>query len=415
MGRWLKAAYLIAPWVAFSAACGGPPLTPASDTGPTPADAPPSTVSRPEVKPLPSPTPVPEATSTLSVSFPAPVAATVAIPIPPVSPSTPTAVATPDTIPTATLFPTEPPHPLPTFPHTPEPTPTTRPTAALSPLPTSTPIPTLVPTPIPASPAVDIASQGESATSEGTYLIADGKTDTYELISSVLGWNPIENPDCGHPEFGPHIAQEWDDDLEKYAFVFYIHVSFDNDRCKNFDRQRNEIKAYSSSLDYLKGFLGETITYRWRFKLDDGFQPSSNFTHIHQLKDYGGNISSPIITLSPRIGSPDILEIAHYDSTRIHAVLGTAPLELFTGVWVEAYERMTFGHEGSYSIELRNLSTGALLLAYDDPNIDLWRFGAEFVRPKWGIYRSLNSQEYLRDEQVHFDRFCLAKGGDDCP
>ena len=90
-------------------------------------------------------------------------------------------------------------------------------------------------------------------------------------------------------------------------------------------------------------------------------------------------------------------------------------MKLFKGVWVEAYERMTYGHHGSYSIELRNLSTGALLLAYDDPDIDLWRVGAEFVRPKWGIYRSLDSQEYLRDEQVRFDRFCLAKGNDDCP
>ena len=56
-----------------------------------------------------------------------------------------------------------------------------------------------------------------------------------------------------------------------------------------------------------------------------------------------------------------------------------------------------------------------MLLVYDDPDIDLWRFGAEFVRPKWGIYRSLNSKEYLRDEQVRFDQFCLAKGDDDCP
>lgn len=64
---------------------------------------------------------------------------------------------------------------------------------------------------------------------------------------------------------------------------------------------------------------------------------------------------------------------------------------------------------------MRNLKTGALLLAHEDSDIDLWRVGAEFIRPKWGIYRSLNSQEYLRDEQVRFDQFCLAKGDDDCP
>ena len=36
------------------------------------------------------------------------------------------------------------------------------------------------------------------------------------------------------------------------------------------------------------------------------------------------------------------------------------------------------------------------------------------IRPKWGIYRSLNNAQQLRDEQVHYDRFCLAKGTDDC-
>ena len=41
--------------------------------------------------------------------------------------------------------------------------------------------------------------------------------------------------------------------------------------------------------------------------------------------------------------------------------------------------------------------------------------GQEGVRPKWGIYRRLDSQEYLRDEQVRFDGFGLAKGDDDCP
>lgn len=91
------------------------------------------------------------------------------------------------------------------------------------------------------------------------------------------------------------------------------------------------------------------------------------------------------------------------------------PLEPFKGVWIDAYERMTYGHSGTYSMELRNLNTGELLLAHEELDIDLWRTGAEFVRPKWGIYRSLNSQEYLRDEQVGFDRFCLAKGDDDCP
>lgn len=86
------------------------------------------------------------------------------------------------------------------------------------------------------------------------YLIADGQTDTYTLINRTLGGTAVETPDCSHRDFGPHITQEFDQDLGRYTFVFHIHVVPDNDRCVAFDRQRNEIKTYGPSPAYLKGF-----------------------------------------------------------------------------------------------------------------------------------------------------------------
>src|SRR5215467_13337174 len=143
------------------------------------------------------------------------------------------------------------------------------------------------------------------------FLNADGQTDTYRLIGSVLGGSPIDSPDCSHPEFGPHIVQQWDNCLGEYVFAFYIHVTPDNDRCVAFDRQRNEIKTYGPSPDSLKGFLGDTLTHAWIFKLDSGFQASKNFTHIHQIKAGDGDDGAPIITLTPRKGSPDQIQIIH--------------------------------------------------------------------------------------------------------
>ncbi len=249
-----------------------------------------------------------------------------------------------------------------------------------------------------------------------TYLIADGETDTtYSLISSVLGGNPIEVPDCSHPEFGPHITQEWDNDLGKYSFVFYIHVTPDNDRCVATDRQRNEIKTYSPSPAYLKGFLGDSVTFRWRFKLDGGFQPSSSFTHIHQIKAGDGDANSPNITLTPRSGNPDRLQLIHVNSSGVSQTLANTDLSAFKGAWVEAYEQITYGFDGTYSIQITNVSDGTLLFSYSNGDIDLWRSGTTFVRPKWGIYRSLSRPSDLRDEAVRFDSFCLAKGSDDCP
>lgn len=247
-----------------------------------------------------------------------------------------------------------------------------------------------------------------------TVLAADGQTDTYTLVNSVLGGTAEETPDCSHPDFGPHITQDFDNDLMDYVFVFSIHVTPDNDRCVAFDRQRVEIKTYGPSPDYLKGFYGDTVTLRWQFKLDAGFQPSPNFTHIHQIKAGDGDDASPIVTITLRAGSPDHLQLIHVDSANVSHTVANIDLAPFKGAWVDAYEQITYGSNGTYSLTLTNIADGTVLLSYSNANIDLWRTGTTFVRPKWGIYRSLNSSSYLRDEAVRFYHFCLAKGSDDC-
>lgn len=95
--------------------------------------------------------------------------------------------------------------------------------------------------------------------------------------------------------------------------------------------------------------------------------------------------------------------------------MATTALAPFKGAWVEAYEVIMYGFVGSYAITLTRVNDGTNLLSYSADQIDMWRNQTTFVRPKWGIYRSLNNPSYLRDEDVRFDSFCLAKGSDDCP
>jgi hypothetical protein len=244
-------------------------------------------------------------------------------------------------------------------------------------------------------------------------LTADGHTAPYARIQSVLG-APAETPDCSHPGFGPHITQAMDDEIGRNVFVFHAHVVPDNDRCKNFDRSRIEIKTEGSSPSYVKGFLNDSVTYRWRFRLPEGFQPSSNFTHIHQIKAFDGDAGAPIITLTPRRGAPNKLQLIHIGSTHALTTLAETDLAPFIGTWVEAYEKITYGPHGAYSIKISRLKDGVELLSYAKSDMDLWRKGTTVERPKWGIYRSLKDPEQLRDEQVKFDRFCIAKGKDDC-
>ncbi len=143
-------------------------------------------------------------------------------------------------------------------------------------------------------------------------LKADEPGNTYELISSVLapGNSPVESADYNklgnHSSFGRHIAEVWDADLKANVFEFYAHIDYvntdktattDNEPVADVaDKQRIEIKTYGPSPDNLKGTLGETITYQWKFKLPKGFQPSTNFTHLHQIKAVGGTQDIPIWT-----------------------------------------------------------------------------------------------------------------------
>src|SRR4030065_2957087 len=239
-------------------------------------------------------------------------------------------------------------------------------------------------------------------------LEADGSGNTYELINSVLapGYNVVENPESVHPECGRHIAEVWDSVLNQYVFEFYIHVTPDNDRCINYDRQRVEIKTYDQSPDSLIGVVGETITYKWKFKLPLGFQPSSNFTHIHQIKPVGGDDGNPIFALTPRKGSPNRLELKHNNTTVVEIV----ELSLIEDVWVECTE-VIYVHpiNGTYSMTIKKVSDGTTLLSYNNNNIMTIRPDNNFIRPKWGIYRSLLSPSDLRDEAVRFASFYISE------
>lgn len=240
-------------------------------------------------------------------------------------------------------------------------------------------------------------------------LSADGPGDTYELITDILaeGYNPVEVPDCGHSNFGRHIDEIWDTDLGSYVFRFHAHVDEDDDRCINSDRQRIEIKTYNQSADSLKAVEGETVVYKWKFKLDDGFQPSSSFTHLHQIKAVGGpEVSMPKITLTARKSNPNRLELRYAQNTS-QVTLTRVDLAPFEGEWVEATETILFGENGTYSIQIQRISDGLMLLDYSEPDIRMWNTDAEFLRPKWGIYRSLNNAQDLRDEIVSFADFVI--------
>jgi len=225
---------------------------------------------------------------------------------------------------------------------------------------------------------------------EGRNLMtADGPGGTYELLQGAY---TVEVPDCGH--MVPHITEEMDEQLGKNVFVFHAHVNEDNDRCQNFDRQRTEIRARAGEII---GQTGDTVYYRWKFKLPAGFQTSPNFTHIFQIKS---DLAPPIMTLTPR-GT----EIAIDGRIGVH---GTTELQKLIDTWVVVDLKILYSHEGQVEMAIRRLSDKEMLFFYSAP-ADMWDDAAGGHDIKFGIYRSLNSREQLRDEQVRFADFCGSK------
>jgi len=250
-----------------------------------------------------------------------------------------------------------------------------------------------------------------------TFLEANGHlNETYRLINSAFGGNALEVPDCAHPNDEPHITQQKDAELNRSVFAFHLHLEQDNDRCRKFDRQRVEIKVPLSAPSNLIGYQEDTVTFSWNFRLDSKFQPSSKFTCIHQLKATGGaDAALPLISIDLRQnGTFKTLEVIYTGRGGMKRVIKSDDLSLFAGKWIHAKEEVTYSSRvRKYYLELARIHDGQHLMSVNATNMDMWRDGADNVRPKWGIYRSLTGIGALRDEHVYFDNFCLSKGSID--
>lgn len=248
-------------------------------------------------------------------------------------------------------------------------------------------------------------------------ISADGPGNTYELLESH-GFG-LETPDCGHAV--RHIREVFDSVLNKNVFAFDSHRDLDDDRCGATDRQRIEVKTAPGSTNQttLQHANGQTAYYRWKFKLPVGFQPSPNFTHIFQIKaQSGGDEGAPLVTITPRAGSPELMQIIWTapSGQSGSGTKATANLSLFKDVWVEAYVEYKSADAGYVNLSLKRLSDGATLLTWNSGTVDTWRSGNNYNRGKWGIYRSLNSISYLRDETVNFNDWCVSEtGASQCP
>ena len=270
-------------------------------------------------------------------------------------------------------------------------------------------------TPRPSDPVVDTE---EFTVLTTRTLDADGDQsglDTYDLIRAFGGDyvpGPIEAPDLypiNHPGVR-HIYEDFDADIGNH-FVFIAHrdIDIDRDRIENDDRQRNEIKTYDQSEEAVKGYENETFIYTWKFKINADMEVSTRFSHFFQLKAVGGDSSHPILTISgaERSGEDGIEVRYGPNDTRLQR----QPWSMVTGEWVEVYCRATFADSAGLRLIATRMSDGEVIFDIDEADLDLWRGddASHFVRPKWGIYRSILDLDNLRpdEENVRFANFAV--------
>ena len=245
--------------------------------------------------------------------------------------------------------------------------------------------------------------------------VSSGKS-AYDLIRAFGGSRSIESPDLysvNHPGV-PHIFEDTDDVVGDH-FVFVVHRDEDRDRDRQniTDRQRNEIKTYKISERAVKGFENETLVFRWFFRINENMTISRRFTHLFQLKAVGGDDKQPMITITgAKRSGEDGIEVRHSPSSG-GTVLQRTDWSEVTGEWLQAYCRATFSEGGTLRLIVRRVSDNANVFDIDVTDLDLWRGESRehFVRPKWGIYRSILLPDELRpdEEEVRFADFSISK------
>lgn len=259
---------------------------------------------------------------------------------------------------------------------------------------------------------------------DGTLIANGDDAKTYELITSCGYFYETPDNSGGHAaEPFRHIQQSWDEQLGKYVFDFIIHTENDDDRgmAKIRDRQRNEIKTDNKSPEHMKAREGESLQMSWKFKLPEGMQTTSRFTHIHQIKgtdnkNHTADVGHPVVTFTVRSmknGKQQFQVIYTGRAGSENETLAKVDMAEFTGEWVSVVETVNFSEKGSYSLRIERLSDGKVLVDIRGIERDFWREGAVAMRPKWGIYRWFGKERSnigeLRDECLKFADFSVIK------
>lgn len=256
----------------------------------------------------------------------------------------------------------------------------------------------------------------EPVITEEIKLKAKTGTKAILQVQKAFGKYSIETPKIfkGNDKEFEHIQIVKDNELES-AFMFTLRRDIDGDRDKAWprgkERQRNEIKGYQRSPEPMKAKLRETHHIKWYLKIDKSFQINKEFCHFFQLKAVGSkNINDPVLTLSgvTERGKPQ-LQLQWWSLENSGRIFLT-DWENSKDKWLICECISNYSKKGSIHFSIRSLD-GKINLKKQLNDLETWREGFEFIRPKWGIYRSLAKEKNKlnQQDQIWMNNFSIRK------
>lgn len=155
------------------------------------------------------------------------------------------------------------------------------------------------------------------------------------------------------------------------------------------DRQRNEVKGMrTSGSSYLKILENQTWRISYQMYIPATLDSTTGFTHIAQMKTPGSG--APLYTMSlPVSGGTPKINVRYWDEDEQTHEVGSTSLNPIQGKWLDVTFEFKASDDGYLRWILRDGSTTLVDRRLDDT--DLWRGDDEYLRPKWGIYRSIES------------------------
>ncbi|TCO58042.1 hypothetical protein [Actinocrispum wychmicini] len=202
----------------------------------------------------------------------------------------------------------------------------------------------------------------------------------------------------------------------KYVIVEGDHYRFniwadDRDTTGGGDRQRTESKGMVQNGTTLKMHNGETWKIAYEMFMPSTLHGTSRFTHIFQTKTPSTN-GGPWVTLDlTRSGSKEMLRARAYANSGSPDIAATdlAPLR---DKWITIEWTFTPGSKGTAACVIRNgTGSSAPIVAQGKmSNVNIPDQG-DYVRPKWGIYRSVESAKSdIINTYLLFRNYSAARG-----